>query len=413
MRGGEDLGLPGKPLPAWCLATVASPAGSGRAASHQQARQGPGGPRLRRLVILAIVLAAVGLVPWGPSPCARAGEEPRPLLVAVGSFAPFVMLDPKRKASGFSIDLWREVAAELHRPYVFITSASVAGAFEDVVEQRVDVALGGLVITEKREHQVDFTHAYFHTGLGILVTTDRKWSLFRALGSLLAVNKLAILAALFGFIILAGHAIWLVERGERKPGGRSFARSYYPGVLQGMYWAVVTASTVGYGDHAPRSGAGRMLAVLLIMISLPLFGYFIAQLSSNITLHELRTAINSPQDLIERRVGVVEGSFAQEYMSRLNSITYSFDRVENAYQWLLGGRLDAVVYARPNLQHYANTGGGKGRVEVVGRVFAPQDYGMALPQGSPLREPINRTLLAIAEDGRLEKIRSKWFGGAK
>jgi polar amino acid transport system substrate-binding protein len=333
-------------------------------------------------------------------------------LVGVGPFAPFVILDQNRKPSGFSIDLWQEVAEELERPYVFITSGAVAGAFEDVVEQRVDLALGGLAITESRERQVDFTHSYFHTGLGILISTDRSWSLLKALGSVITTNKLGIIAGLLGFMILAGHAIWFAERGNHRPDSRSFERRYFPGVMQGMYWAVVTASTVGYGDHAPRSWMGRMLAILLIVVSLPLFGFFIAQLSSNITLHEIRTSIAGPQDLIERRVGVLDGSVAQDYMSRVNAVTYSFDSIENAYEWLLRGRLDAVVYARPNIQHFAKSHG-KGKVKIVGMVFAPQDYGMAMPQGSPLREQINRILLAMSENGRLERIRSKWFGSYK
>ncbi len=366
--------------------------------------------RLAWLVGGAALLLATLLA--GPALAAPGKAGPKPLLVGVGPFAPFVMYDAQRRPSGFSIDLWKEVARELGRPYVFITSGAVPQAFDDVVHQRVDVALGGLAITEKREHQTDFTHSYFHTGLGILVNTDRSWSLMSALASLLTMDKLAILGALLGFMVLAGHAIWLAERGNRRNLQRSFNRRYLPGVLQGMYWAVVTASTVGYGDHAPRSWVGRLLAVGLIVISLPLFGFFVAQLSSNITLHELRTSIAGPQDLIERRVGVLEGSVAQEYMSRINALTYSFDRIENAYQWLLNHRLDAVVYARPNLQHYAKTAG-KGKVAVVGRVFAPQDYGMALPQDSPLRERINRILLAMAEDGRLERIRSQWFGNEK
>ena len=363
----------------------------------------------RRGAVRPIALLAGWLVLMGLASPAAGQEAAQPLLVGVGSFAPFVMLDQTRQPSGFSIDLWQEVARELKRPFVFIPSGAVAGAFGDVVERRVDVALGGLAITEQRERLVDFTHSYFHTGLGILVTTDRQWSLASALGSLLTSDKLLVLAALLGFMVLAGHAIWMAERGNRRPDARSFDRRYFPGILQGMYWAVVTASTVGYGDHAPRSGVGRLVAILLIVVSLPLFGYFIAQLSSNITLHEIRTSIAGPQDLIARRVGVVEGSPAQEYLSRLNAVTYSFDTMENAFEWLMRGRLDAVVHARPNLRHFAQRAG-KGKVEVVGRVFAPQDYGMAVPQGSPLREQINRVLLAMSEDGRLERIRGQWFG---
>ena len=33
-----------------------------------------------------------------------------------------------------------------------------------------------------------------------------------------------------------------------------------------LWWAVVTASTVGYGDLSPKSGSGRMMAALLISI---------------------------------------------------------------------------------------------------------------------------------------------------
>ena len=53
---------------------------------------------------------------------------------------------------------------------------------------------------------------------------------------------------------------------------------------------------------------------------------------------------------------------------------------------------------------------GKGKVVAVGRSFASQDYCMAIPQGSPLREDLNRVLLNMMENGSLERIRSKWFG---
>jgi polar amino acid transport system substrate-binding protein len=147
----------------------------------------------------------------------------------------------------------------------------------------------------------------------------------------------------------------------------------------------------------------------LIVLALPIFAYFIATLSSNITIQKLRTSIGGPQDLIERRVGVLDGTTSQRFMQRINAVVYSYDRIEDAYKWLKNGRLDAVVYDRPNLQYYAQHEG-KEWAQVVGRTFAPQDYGMAIPQGSHLREELNRVLLAMLEDGRMEQIRSKWFG---
>jgi voltage-gated potassium channel len=38
----------------------------------------------------------------------------------------------------------------------------------------------------------------------------------------------------------------------------------------GVYWAIVTAATVGYGDVSPRNPAGRVVAVLVMLTAIPL-----------------------------------------------------------------------------------------------------------------------------------------------
>jgi ABC-type amino acid transport substrate-binding protein len=88
-----------------------------------------------------------------------------------------------------------------------------------------------------------------------------------------------------------------------------------------------------------------------------------------------------------------------------------FDTVEEAYNALLKGTMDAVVYDAPNLLFFAN-GEGKGKVTVVGKIFEPQDYGLALPQGSPLREKMNRAILTLVENDELARTMAKWLGPA-
>ena len=148
---------------------------------------------------------------------------------------------------------------------------------------------------------------------------------------------------------------------------------------------------------------------VIIIIFLPLFGYFIAELSSDLTIQNLKINISGPQDLRGRTVGVVKGTTSQEYMEKEPAYIDAFDSVEDAIVALLKGSVDAVVYDAPNLLHYAN-GDGKGMVAVVGNLFEPQDYGLALPAGSPLRERINRALLGSIESDELETIKKKWFG---
>ena len=96
-------------------------------------------------------------------------------------------------------------------------------------------------------------------------------------------------------------------------------------------------------------------------------------------------------------------------MQDQQSYIYPYDSIEDAYKALLAETVDALVYDAPPLLHYAN-GRGKDKVLVVGKIFAPQDYAIALPQGSSWRERINRAVLSLSESGAIKRIRSKWFG---
>jgi polar amino acid transport system substrate-binding protein len=336
-----------------------------------------------------------------------AAQSDSKLKVGISPFSPFVMLAGEEPI-GLSIDFWRRIALKLNVEYEFVECKGVADKLKRLSEGRIDIAIGGITITEQREESFDFTHPQFHTGLDILILRSEKPTVISFISAFFTKNKLMVLAGVLLLIATAGHLIWLVERSSKKT-TTTFHHNYFPGVFEGMYWALVTASTVGYGDKVPKRWVGRILAGLLIIMFLPVFGYFIAQLSADMTVRNLKHNITGPADLVGKQVAVVKGTTGQKYMERQRSHIYAFEAVENAYQALLAETVDAVVYDAPNLLYYANTDG-KGKVEVVGKLFTSQDYAMALPQGSPLREKINRAVLALLESGDIGRIRSKWFG---
>ncbi len=63
---------------------------------------------------------------------------------------------------------------------------------------------------------------------------------------------------------------------------------------------------------------------------------------------------------------------------------------------------------RPSLQYWVAKRG-NGMLQVVGPIFRPRKYGIAVGKGSPLRKRINEALLAIYEDGTYEDIYAKWL----
>ncbi len=47
-----------------------------------------------------------------------------------------------------------------------------------------------------------------------------------------------------------------------------------------MWWSTVTITTVGYGDISPATPAGRVVAVVLMVIGVGVFGYVAGAMSS-------------------------------------------------------------------------------------------------------------------------------------
>ena len=45
-------------------------------------------------------------------------------------------------------------------------------------------------------------------------------------------------------------------------------RDNYPSIGSGLWWAIQTVTTVGYGDHVPTSVAGRLIAALVMLLGI-------------------------------------------------------------------------------------------------------------------------------------------------
>ncbi|SET33685.1 voltage-gated potassium channel [Oceanobacillus limi] len=60
----------------------------------------------------------------------------------------------------------------------------------------------------------------------------------------------------------------------------------FPTVFDGIWWAIVTGSTVGYGDYVPLSTTGRIIGMLLILSGGGVITFYIAMFSAYTVKHE-------------------------------------------------------------------------------------------------------------------------------
>lgn len=334
----------------------------------------------------------------------QSAEDQAPVRVAIKLIDPFVMQEGDQFV-GFSIDLWEELAHRHALPYEYILKDSVNDLIVAVETGEADLGLAAVSITADREAVIDFSHSYFASGLQIMTAVERT-GLFRNL--LLAFTSAEFLRVMAGFIfliVIAAHIVWLIER-HNNPG---FPRGYVEGILEALWWSVVTATTVGYGDKVPIRRTGRLMAIVWMFGGVFLVAYVTAVFSSSITVNELRTNITGPEDLRGRRVAAVEGTTSDDFLSRNGIFHLRVDQIEEAYRLLENGDVEAIVYDAPTLVYYASNEG-NGQVEVVGRRFQREDYGIVMPQHTPYREAINLALLEMQQDGVEEELLLRWFG---
>ncbi|WP_407271924.1 potassium channel family protein [Radiobacillus sp. PE A8.2] len=65
-----------------------------------------------------------------------------------------------------------------------------------------------------------------------------------------------------------------------------FEPAHFPSIFDGIWWAFVTGSTVGYGDYVPLSVLGKIIAILLILTGGGLVTFYMATVSASTIKHE-------------------------------------------------------------------------------------------------------------------------------
>jgi len=89
--------------------------------------------------------------------------------------------------------------------------------------------------------------------------------------------------AVINIVIILGSIMYLIE-GEK---------SGYTSIPKSIYWAIVTLTTVGYGDIAPETSFGQAVSALIMLI-----GYSLLAVPTGIITSELSIAKKSEREAI-------------------------------------------------------------------------------------------------------------------
>jgi len=353
--------------------------------------------RRQQISSLASALAAgLMLLSWAVPSSAQTPEQTavitgKSLTIAAVPARPFVMKADDGSWQGLSIELWSSVADGLGLSYEF-RETSLQGLLDGVASGEYDAGVGAITITPSREERLDFTHPFYTTGFAIAVPEAEAgmFAMLTRLWSWEFLQAIVLLACLLGIV---GLLFWLTER-KRNP--EQFGGRPWSGIGSGFWFSAVTMTTVGYGDKAPLTLPGRIVALVWMFTAVIIISTFTGMIASSLTAERLAGVVRGPEDLPSVRVGSIAGSASDERLTADRVTFRSFENVSAGFDAIVAGRIDAFVYDAPLLRYLAKSEY-EGKVMVLPATFGRQDYGFALPAGSALRETFNRRLLEYVE----------------
>jgi polar amino acid transport system substrate-binding protein len=366
------------------------------------------------LVLAAILCAGVAASQEPALPPTGARTH---LVVGLIHSPPFCIRGENSSWSGISVELWQWIAADLGIDTEFRES-TITGLFDDLAPGRpLDLSIGALTITAEREDRLDFSESFYLSGLAVAVKSVPSAGGFLGwLERVFVWNFWRIVAALLASLALVSLMIWALEHksNPKEFGGDGKA---HRGIGSALWWSAVTMTTVGYGDIAPRSPAGRMVAIAWMFASLLLVSWFTASMASILTAERLDAGagaftVRGPDDLRRLHVGVIAGTSSEDYLTR-RQIDFLRLTQKELFDALLSGRVQAVLADAPTLRYLARSEAYVGKVTVLPQIFQAEPYGIALRDGSPWRKPIDRALLHRLEAPAWRDLLYRYLGSVE
>ena len=332
-------------------------------------------------------------------------ETSRKLRIAVFERPPYTFKTEQGVWNGIGIELWEEIAEELHLPYEYV-EVSLGEVYEKLNAGACDLT-PAVSMVAKGVRLVDYTAPYFFSYAAV---QTKSTSLFQQLGSfyqnLIDGGILTILLIVGGIIVVFSIVIVIIERRTEeghfadKPDGKFF---------HALWFSALNLLCLEYDVALRLSPLGRFLTYLLAVLGICFVAIFTGAVASAITAANTSSKVFHIEDLVHYRTGAFKGSSLDLTLRERGLPVMEYSSPEEGLAALDRGEITAFGGDATPLSYIAmNQFPGHFMLSIVrSKVLF---YVMATRPGLPEFSEINKKLLEITLSPDWRSRTERWTG---
>ena len=275
--------------------------------------------------------------------------------VAYYELSPYIYRGADGSISGIFPEIIKEMSRWCHADFEYTMNTRSGENFTNLIENRTKMKEYiaddwlWLPLTQHISHEskvsLDFFSAnILNSGIDVLVHRDQVGPLATMKAGLFECRYLFLIGLTLSIIF--GMLIWFIERWNN----REFSVSSC-GILNGFWFGIVTMTTVGYGDIAPKSVFGKLITILWMVTGLTLTA----------VLTSTMTNVFAGLDHLEmggKQVAALDRSLEASILSKYTSNRIKYVKsYELLFEGLIKKDFDVVLVDRyVRINHRSNLG---------------------------------------------------------